>query len=53
MNLTENLRFFMDETSAPYEQNENPFPRTDSDDEFDKMIIDKYHLITKEMEDAD
>lgn len=52
MNSTENLRFVMDETSAPYEQNENPFPRTDSDNEFEKMIINKYHLTTKEMEVA-
>ena len=49
---TDNLRFIMDETSVPYEQNENPFPRTDSDDEFEKMIINKYHLVTKEMEEA-
>lgn len=47
------LRFVMDETSAPYEENENPFPKTDSNDDFEKMIIDKYHLITKEMEFVD
>ncbi len=41
-----------DETSVPYEQNENPFPQTDLDDEFEKMIINKYHLTTKEMEDT-
>jgi hypothetical protein len=42
----------MDDTSVPYEQDENPFPKTNSDDEFEKMIITKYHLITKEMETA-
>lgn len=46
----DNLRFVMDDTSIPYEQNENSFLKTDSDDDFEKMIIDKYHLITKEME---
>lgn len=49
MYLAENLRFVMDETSAPYEKNENPFPRTKADDEFDKLIIKKYHLTTEEM----
>nr|MCR5154374.1 hypothetical protein [Lachnospiraceae bacterium] len=47
MYSTDNLRFVMDETSVPYEQNENPFPQTDLDDEFEKMIINKYHLTTK------
>ena len=50
MDSTEKLSFFMDETSAPYEDGENPFPRTKEDDEFDEMIIAKYHLTTKEME---
>lgn len=48
----ENLRFVMDETSAPYEQNENPFSQTDADAKFEKMIINKYHLVTEEMEIA-
>lgn len=48
----ENLRFIMDETSIPYERNENPFPQTAVDEEFDKIIINKYHLTTKEMETA-
>ena len=52
MHTTDNLRFVMDETSVPYEQNENPFPQTDLDDEFETMIINKYHLTTKEMEDT-
>ena len=46
------LRFYMDETSAPYSDNDNPFVRTKDDDEFDKMIIDKYKLATKEMENV-
>ena len=47
---SDDMRYVMDETSVPYEHNENPFPRTTSDDEFDEMIINKYHLTTKEME---
>ena len=50
MNATEGLRFYMDESSAPYSDNDNPFVRTKNDDKFDEMIIKKYHLITKEME---
>ena len=46
----DDMRYVMDETSMPYEYNENPFPRTTSDDEFEEMIINKYHLMTKEME---
>lgn len=45
------LQYFMDETSIPYEDGQNPFPRTKEDDDFDKMIIEKYHLVTKDMED--
>lgn len=52
MDTTGNLRYFMDETSAPYEDGENPFPRTKEDDEFDEMMIAKHHLVTKEMEEA-
>ena len=52
MYSTDNLRFVMDETSVPYEQNENPFLQMDLGDEFEKMIISKYHLTTKEMEDT-
>lgn len=50
MDTTEKLSFFMDETSAPYTDNENPFVRTKEDDEFDEMLIATYHLTTKEME---
>ena len=48
----DNLRFVMDETSAPYEENETPFVQTELDNEFEQMIINKYHLITKEAENA-
>ena len=27
----------------------NPFSQTDGNENFDKMIIEKYHLTTKEM----
>ena len=50
MYSTDNLRFIMDETSTPYEENENPFIQTELDNEFERMIINKYHLTTKEME---
>ena len=44
------LRLYMDETSASYSDKDNPFVRTKDDDEFDRMIIAKYKLIIKEME---
>lgn len=44
------LRFFMDESSAPFEDDSNPFPRTKEDEEFERMIIARFHLITKEKE---
>lgn len=47
-NTTNTLRFYMDETSAPYSDAENPFVRTKEDDDFDKAIIEKYHLETKD-----
>ena len=37
MNNVDNFRFFMDETSSPYKENENPFPRTKEDDAFDEI----------------
>lgn len=46
----DNLRFVMDETSIPYEKNETPFAQIEPDNEFEQIIINKYHLITKEME---
>ena len=42
------LRFYMDESSAPYEEDENPFERTKEDEEFDKYVIDKFNLVTKD-----
>ncbi|MCR5094276.1 MAG: hypothetical protein K6B72_09910 [Lachnospiraceae bacterium] len=50
MKSNEKLRFYMDETSAPYKEYENPFVRTENDDAFDKMLIRKFHLTTIEME---
>ncbi len=52
MESNEKQRFYMDDTSIPYEEYENPFVRTEKDDEFDEMIIKKYGLITKEMENV-
>ncbi len=46
MESNEKLRFYMDETSAPYDEHKNPFIRTEKDDAFDKMLIEKYHLTT-------
>lgn len=42
--MNEKKRFYMDETSVPYEKNENPYPRTTDDDDFDQKIIEKYQL---------
>lgn len=53
MITNEDLKYYMDETSAPYPENKNPFPRTASDDDFDEMIIAKYQLITEEMENVE
>ncbi len=53
MSTNEDLKYYMDETSAPYPENENPFARTKADDEFDEMIIAKYQLITEEMENIE
>lgn len=50
MNSDNKLHLFMDETSAPYEEGKNPYPRTKKDDEFDDYIIAKLHLVTKEEE---
>lgn len=50
MNTDENLRYYMDETSAPYPENEYPYPRTKEDDAFDEMIIEKYHLNTEDFQ---
>lgn len=52
MDTSRNLRYFMDETSAPYEEGKNPFPMTEEDRAFEEALISKYHLVTKEMERA-
>jgi hypothetical protein len=48
MNNSGNLRYYMDETSAPYPEGENPFETTEEDMEFERRLIEKYHLVTKE-----
>ncbi len=50
MDNINDLRFFMDETSAPYSDNENHFVVTKEDELFDESIIAKYHLITEDGE---
>ena len=44
MNKDNNQRFFMYESSIPYEENENPFTKTKEDDDFDEKMIQKYNL---------
>ena len=51
MSDSEKLYLLMDESSAPLENADFLYPRTKEDEEFDKMIVEKYHLITKDMED--
>ena len=51
MSDTQKLRFYTDESGIPYEDGENPFPRTKEDDDFDQMMIEKYNLVLKEEED--
>lgn len=50
MDNINDLRFFMDETSAPYSDNENYFVVTKEDELFDESIIAKYRLITEDGE---
>ena len=42
----DSLRYYTGETSAPYEEDECPFPRTKDDDKFDAHIVEKYGLAT-------
>ena len=51
MSDIQKLRFYTDESGTPYEDGENPFPRTKEDDDFDQMMIEKYNLVLKEAED--
>lgn len=44
MDDSKNLRYYMDESAVPYEDRDNPYIRTEADDAFDEMIIEKYHL---------
>ncbi len=44
MDNEKGLRFYMDETSAPYEEGQNPFEWTEEDEEFEKRMVEKYHL---------
>ena len=43
----EKLYLVADETSAPYENWENPFTRTEKDDEFDLKVAEKFGLSLK------
>ena len=50
MSDIQKLRFYTDESGTPYEDGENPFPRTKEDDDFDQMMIEKYNLVLREEE---
>lgn len=52
MKSDETLRFFMDESSAPYSENDAFFSKSEEDEIFDEMIIAKYGLTTKAMEEV-
>ena len=41
----EKLYLVADETSAPYEDWENPFTRTEEDDAFDLKVAEKFGLV--------
>lgn len=43
-----NLRCFMDEKSVPYDYQNDTYIPTEEDLEFEKMIIEKYHLYDEE-----
>lgn len=45
------LYFYMDDTSIPFEEGKNPYPRTKEDDEFDLKMIQKYNLAPQEDKD--
>lgn len=53
MNDESKLYLFMDETGRPYEEGENPFPRTIEMEEIENKIIEKYGLVLAEDEDED
>jgi hypothetical protein len=37
----EKLRYYMDESSAPYPEGENPFETTEEDKEFERKMIER------------
>ena len=41
----EKLYLIADETTAPYEEGENPFVRTEEDEEFDLKVAGKFGLV--------
>ena len=44
----EKLYLVADETSAPYEDWENPFTRTEEDDAFDLKVAEKFGLVIEQ-----
>lgn len=53
MKNEEKLYLYMDETGRPFEDGENPFPRTPEDDEFDRMLFKKFGLVLAKDVDED
>lgn len=45
MQKEEKLYFVADETSAPYEDWENPFVRDEDDDAFDLKVAEKFGMV--------
>ena len=45
--------FYMDDTSIPYDVDDNPYPRSESDERFDDEIISKYQLMASEIRDEE
>lgn len=46
------VKYYMDDTSIPYDTEEYSFQRIAKDDDFDREMIHKYNLVTKEKETA-
>lgn len=44
MDENRKLHYYMDESATPFEDGDNPYTRTEKDDDFDKRMIEKYHL---------
>lgn len=49
--MSEKVYYLMDETDAPYENNERPIPRTKEDDLFMLKLVKKYGLELKKDSD--